>query len=166
MNTQQLIHRLKLKPLYEEGGFYTQTYISGEKIAKDALPDRYGDDRPLSTAIYYLLTSDTKSHMHRLLSDEIFHFYLGAPVQMLLLYPSGNSNIIFLGQEIMSGQRVQTLVPGGVWQGCSLVEGGEFALMGTTVAPGFEFEDFELGKRDDLLRMFPQHKDMIEMLTD
>lgn len=103
--------------------------------------------------------------MHRLLSDEVFHFYLGDPVMMLLLYPNGSSNIVFLGNNILAGQRIQMTIPNGVWQGCSLVEGGEFALMGTTVSPAFEFEDFETGKRKELIEQFPQHKGIIESLT-
>lgn len=165
MTAEQIIKRLNLEPLEHEGGFYYQTYISKDLIPAKSLPERYKGDKPYSTAIYYLLTPETKSVLHRLPSDEVYHFYLGDPVQMLLLYPNGNSNIIFLGQDIMSGQRVQVTVPSAVWQGSYLIEGGSFALMGTTVSPGFEFPDFEAGDRDELKRIYPQHSELIEMLT-
>ncbi|MGI9533513.1 MAG: cupin domain-containing protein [Thermodesulfobacteriota bacterium] len=165
MTAEQLIARLRLKPLDIEGGYYFETFRSGDTVASEYLPERYKSDRCLSTAIYYLLTVDTKSRMHRILSDEIFHFYIGDPVQMLQLNPNGSSNIFYLGNEILSGQRPQVVVPGGVWQGSQLVEGGEFALMGTTVAPGFEFDEFEHGDRAELTEMFPQHKELIEELT-
>jgi len=165
MTAEQLIARLGLKPLEMEGGYYFETFRSGDRISSECLPERYSSDRCLSTAIYYLLTSETKSSMHRIFSDEIFHFYIGDPVQMLHLNPNGSSNIFYLGKDIMSGQRPQIAVPAGVWQGSSLVEGGEFALMGTTVAPGFEFEEYEHGNRTELIEMFPQHKGLIEDLT-
>ena len=165
MNAKQLIAKLKLKPLEIEGGYFFETFRSGEKISKDCLPERYAADRCFSTAIYYLLTPDTKSKMHRIFSDEIFHFYLGDPVQMLQLKPNGSSNIFYLGKDIMGGQRLQVVVPAGVWQGCQLVEGGEYALMGTTVAPGFEFEDYEHGSREELAGLFPQYKGIIDELT-
>ena len=165
MNAEQIIERLRLKPLKIEGGYFYETFRSGDIINADCLPERYSSGRCLATAIYYLLTTDTISKMHRILSDEIFHFYLGDPVQMLQLNPNGSSNVVFMGTDIMFGQRPQVVVPGGVWQGCKLVEGGKFALMGTTVAPGFEFEEFEHGSRDELTEMFPQHKDLIDELT-
>ncbi len=165
LTPELLISQLKLKPLDIEGGFYYETYRSDELVKKEGLPERYDKDKKLSTAIYFLLTSEHRAILHKVLSDEIFHFYLGDPVQMLLLYPNGNSNIIFLGNNILAGQRIQMTVPNGVWQGCSLVEGGDFALMGTTVSPAFDFEDFEPGDRGELIQLFPQHKDLIELLT-
>lgn len=165
MKAVQLIERLGLKPLEIEGGYYFETFRSEEKVKASYLPNRYDNDRCLSTAIYYLLTPETKSNIHRVRSDEIFHFYLGDPVQMIHLNPNGSSNILFLGNNIASGQRPQVVVPSGVWQGSKLVEGGEFALMGTTVAPGFEPEDYEQGIRNELTEMFPQHKKIIDSLT-
>jgi len=165
LTPELLISQLKLKPLDIEGGFYYETYRSDEIVSKGSLPERYDNDKHISTAIYFLLTSKDTGILHKVLSDEIFHFYLGDPVQMLLLYPNGNSNIIFLGNNILAGQRIQMTVPNGVWQGCSLVEGGEFALMGTTVSPGFDFKDFEAGSRNELVQSYPRHKDFIELLT-
>lgn len=165
LTSDQLISHLNLKPLKIEGGYYYESYRSDEFIKKEGLPERYTKDKQFGTAIYFLLTSDQKGIMHKVLSDELFHFYLGDPVQMLLLYPNGNSNIVFLGNNILAGQRIQMTVPGGVWQGTRLVDGGEFALMGTTVSPAFDFEDFEAGNRKDLIQQFPQHKELIEFLT-
>ena len=166
LTPEQIISHLNLKPLHIEGGYYTETYRSDELIKQEGLPERYTKDKHFSTAIYFLLTSEQKGIMHKLLSDEIFHFYLGDPVRMLLLYPNGSSNIIFLGNNVLAGQRIQMTVPSGVWQGSSIVEGGEFALMGTTVSPAFDFEDFIPGKRKELIEIFPQHKELIELLTD
>ena len=153
LTPEHLISHLHLKPLDIEGGLYYETYRSDEMLLKDGLPERYGKDKHISTAIYFLLTSNDKAVLHKLISDEIFHFYIGDPVQMLLLYPNGNSNIVFLGNNILAGQRLQMTIPSGVWQGCSLVDGGEFALMGTTVAPAFDFEDFVPGNRDELVQL-------------
>ena len=165
MTAELLIARLGLRPLPIEGGYYFETFRSGDVVSSKCLPERYKTDRCLSTAIYYLLTSETKSKMHRIFSDEIFHFYLGDPVQMLQLNPNGSSNIFYIGTDIMSGQRPQVAVPAGIWQGSRLVDSGEFALMGTTVAPGFEFDEYVHGDRSELAEMWPQHKALIEDLT-
>ena len=103
--------------------------------------------------------------MHRVRSDEIYHFYLGDPVTMLQLYPDGTSEVIILGRQIFSGQQVQVTVPKNSWQGSFVSEGGEFALLGATVAPGFEFTDFELGQRGELLKQYPNKRDLIVKLT-
>lgn len=165
MTADQIIKRLNLKPLPVEGGLYYETYVSNEKIKAEHLPDRYKNDKSFSTAIYYMHTPETRSLMHRLPSDEVYHFYLGDPVQMLLLYPNGNASIIYLGQDIMSGQRLQFLVPAGVWQGSFLLEGGRFALMGVTVSPGFDFSDYEAGNRDELKKRYPRYSGLIDKLT-
>jgi len=174
---EEIIRFLGMKPLPGEGGFYVETYRSGEKIALDALPQRYTARKSLSTAILYLLapcflakarrglTPDTFSALHRLASDEIFHFYLGDAVTMLQLGPDGSSEIITLGHDILNGQRIQVTVPQGVWQGCFLNQGGRFALMGTTVAPGFDFADYEAAGRKELLQQYPAHRDLIIRLT-
>lgn len=160
-----LIARLGLAPHPREGGWFVETYRSDERIARDVLPERYGADRALGTAIYYLLTPATFSEMHRLASDEIFHFYLGDPVEMLLLRPDGSGEAILLGPDLAAGMRPQVAVPRGVWQGARLREGGRFALLGTTVAPGFEYADYETGARADLLAAHPAHAPRIVALT-
>lgn len=154
-----------MKPLAGEGGFYTETYRCGERIAEAHLPAGYAGPRSFGSAILYLLTPDTFSRLHRLKSDEVFHFYLGDPVTTVQLHPDGSDEVITLGQDILSGQRVQVTVLGGSWQGCFLNAGGEFALMGTTVVPGFEFADFEAANREELLEQYPAQKELIVRLT-
>lgn len=148
LRPSDLISLLHLQPLPLEGGYYRETYRSEH-----------------GTAIYYLLTPETCSALHRLPQDEIFHFYLGDPVTMLQLHPDGSSQVITVGPEIDKGQQVQVVVPAGVWQGSFLREGGQCALMGTTVAPPFEFSQYEAGDRDALLRQYPSQKDLIARLT-
>lgn len=165
LTAEQIIEMFNMKPLRPEGGFYVETYRADESIAKAVLPERYGANKSFSTAIYYLLTPDTQSSLHRLPTDEIFHFYLGGPVKMLQLYPDGMAKIVSLGHNIVAGQQVQAIVPRGVWQGSLLMEGGQFALMGVTVAPGFNFFDYEYADRQSLTTQFPEHKELITRLA-
>lgn len=155
---------LHLQP-HPEGGCYTQTYKSSIFIPSEALSTSYDGLRSASTAIYYLLEAGTFSEMHRLRSDEIFHFYLGDPVEMLQLCPDGSSRTVQLGNDLMSGQRPQVVVPKGVWQGSQLIQGGRFALLGCTVAPGFEFADYEAGKREQLIAQYSGRRELITALT-
>lgn len=165
MLAKEIIKILGLQPLAKEGGFYRETYRSVEKISKESLPARYTISKPFGTAIYYLLTPDTCSVLHRLPTAEIFHFYLGDPVIMLQLHPDRRSEVIILGPEIDKDEQVQVIVPEGIWQGAVLKEGGKFALMGTTMAPGFDFSDYEAGKRASLVQSYPERKDLIFRLT-
>jgi predicted cupin superfamily sugar epimerase len=112
-----------------------------------------------------LLTPDTFSALHRLRGEEVFHFYLGDPMEMLQLAPDGSGRLVLLGTDLLSGQQPQTVVPAGVWQGSRLRPGGAFALLGTTMAPGFDFADFEAGKREQLQTQYPNFADLIERLT-
>lgn len=148
-----------------EGGYFSETYRSAETIPVSALPARYSSDKPFSTAMYFLLTPDTCSRLHRLPTDEIYHFYLGDPVELLQLYPDGSGHVTVLGQELERGMRLQHLAAKGIWQGSRLSSGGRFALLGTTVAPGFAHCDFEKGDREALLRDYPDFRDMIDALT-
>ncbi|MDH3889826.1 MAG: cupin domain-containing protein [candidate division Zixibacteria bacterium] len=165
LTADKIIELLNLKPLPLEGGFYRETYRSDDIINHAALPERFPDNRSLSTAIYYLLTPETFSAMHRLPADEMFHFYLGDPVTMLQLHPNGSSGVLALGRNLATGQSLQALVPHGAWQGARLVEGGRYALLGTTVAPGFEFDDYEAGHREQLIRQYPDRSELITLLT-
>jgi predicted cupin superfamily sugar epimerase len=130
-----------------------------------SLPDVYRGDRTYSTAIYFLLTPDTFSAMHRIPTDEIFHFYAGDPVTLFRLNADGRAETMILGSDLAAGERPVCIVPGGVWQGSRLVAGGRWGLLGTTVAPGFEFDDLEMGTRADLLARFPQHADTLARFT-
>ncbi len=161
MDAGDVIRMLGLEPHAGEGGYYRETYRSGGSIPTSALPDGYRGERTFGTAIYYLITPESFSTLHRVRGDELFHFYLGDPVDMLRLYPDGSSGELILGSDIASGQILQCTVPGGVWQGLRLSDGGRFALLGTTMAPGFEYEDFELGDRERLVKEYPVFRDRI-----
>ncbi len=164
---EEIIRILKLKPLPGEGGMYAESYRSAESILPEGLPARYSASRSMGTAIYFLLTDerDSFSALHILKTDEIYHFYLGDPVEMLLLLPGGKSRNVILGQDLVGGEVVQFCVPAGAWQGSSLKAGGRFALMGTTMAPGFDPSDFPLGVRADLLLGWPHEAERIRRLT-
>jgi len=165
LTADKIIALLNLKPHPEEGGYFVETYRSSETISEKALPSRYKGVRSFGTAIYYLLTPETFSTMHRLQSDEIFHFYLGAPVEMLQLWPDGSGRILILGTDIMNGMKPQVVIPKGVWQGARLFKDGKFALLGTTVSPGFDFSDYEFGHRDELVKSYPKFRELIIALT-
>lgn len=154
LSAEYIIDYFGMKPLPEEGGFYVETYRAEEKIAAQHLPPRYAGPRNFSTAILYLLTYDTYSRLHKVKSDEIFHFYLGDPIQMIQLHPDGTHKIIHLGIDITKGQHPQVIVPKGTWQGARLKKNGKFALLGCTVAPGFEFADYQPADREKLLALY------------
>ena len=161
----QIIERLKLVPLTIEGGHFRETYRSELSVPSGALPNDYSGDRNVSTAIYYLLTPDTFSAIHIIKSDEIFHFYAGDPVEMLQLWPDGAARVVIISNDLAGGHEPQLVVPAGIWQGCRLVRGGVWALMGCTVAPGFDYADFALADRAALVALHPAHAEMIEALT-
>ncbi len=157
---EALIDHFEMTVLPTEGGIFRQTYR-----AEQTLPG----GKPMSTAILYLLTAeaDSFSAMHRLPTDEIFHFYRGGAVEMLLLYPDGAARTVRLGADVLNGEQVQFVVPAGVWQGCRLADdaGADYALLGTTMAPGFTPEDYEGGERDALTAAYPSVAEAIERLT-
>ena len=164
MNIEKILKKLNLTPHPNEGGFFAETYRSEENILKKNLPDRYNSERSYSTAIYYLLTSTTFSEIHRLKSDEIFHFYLGDPVEMINFFPDGKVKKIILGQDIFNDMELQVIVPKMVWQGAKLIDGGNFALLGTTVSPGFDYNDYETGNKENLFKLYPDYKNYIAKL--
>lgn len=161
LSAQALIDALHLQPHPKEGGYFRETYRSAETFTPGA---RYAGLRSHSTAIYYLLTPTTFSALHRLHSDEIFHFYLGGKVRMLQLWPDGRTVTHVLGSNLEEGEVVQLMVPRGVWQG-SYLESGDFALLGCTVAPGFDFADYQHGDREQLRAAYPREAALIERLT-
>ena len=167
VTAERLIEHFGLKPLSVEGGYFKQTYCAAETVKKEALPGRYGSEKFFGTAIYYLLSADADSFsaLHRLPTDEIHHFYLGDPVEMLLLEPDGESRRVILGPDVLAGQHVQLVVPRDVWQGARLVAGGRFALLGATMAPGYDDADYESGDRSELCRLYPEHAALIRSLT-
>ena len=151
---------------HPEGGWFKEVYRSTEEIAKEHLPDRYTGTRHHSTSIYFLLTSDTFSAFHRIKSDELWHFYDGFPVTIYMIDDDGNYSEITLGRDIESGEVLQCVIPHGVWFGAKVNSHDSFCLVGCTVAPGFHFDDFELGEREELLKKFPEHKEIIKKLTN
>jgi uncharacterized protein len=164
LTIEQIKSLLKLEPLPNEGGFYAETYRSSQVMPKECLPAGYSGGRSMATEIYFLLTAESFSAMHRLRGDETYHFYLGDPVEMLQLKPDGSGEAILLGPRIESGMRVQHTVPGGCWQGSRVAPGGKFALLGTTMAPGFDPADFELGNREKLSAAYPPYAALIALL--
>jgi uncharacterized protein len=166
LTAEQVIELLRLEPLPIEGGYYRVTYLADETLDAATLPERYGGPRATGGAIYYLLHGDAFSALHRLLTDEVYHFYLGQPVEMLLLYPDGHDEVVRLGTDLAAGERVQMVVPRGVWQGSHLANGCDgFALLGTTMAPAYDQADFQLGDRAALIAAYPQRAELIRALT-
>lgn len=137
----EIIRILGLESHPQEGGHFLETYRSSGELDAGA---PFTGSRSWSTAIYYLLTAGTFSAMHRLPGDEIFHFYLGDPVEMLELFPTGEGKLTLLGPDLPT-MKVQHVVAGGTWQGTRLVAGGTWALLGTTMSPGFSYDDYEHG---------------------
>jgi len=146
VDAQGIIETLGLVPLEPEGGYFLETWRATERTP---------GGRALGTAIYYLLTPRTCSTMHRLPGDELFHFYLGDPVEILTLHPDGGGALHVLGTDLGNGDRPQLRVAGGVWQGARLVPGGRVALMGTTCAPGFDYADCEFSRAEPLVARWP-----------
>jgi hypothetical protein len=159
MTAQEIKNLLRLDPHPIEGGFYRRTYTSPEAV------DLPRGVRAQSTAIYYLLETGTFSELHVLESDEIFHFYLGDPVEMLQLHPDGRSVVLTLGPELAAGQQVQIVVPAGVWQGTRLLGDGKVALLGCTVTPGFDFADYRNATYAELAAKWPEQSERIRFLT-
>jgi hypothetical protein len=159
MTADEIKSLLNLLPHPIEGGFFRRTYTSPGTVE---LPRGL---RAQGTAIYYLLEPSTFSEMHVLNSDEIFHFYLGDPVEMLQLYPDGSSAVLTLGPDLGAGQHVQLVVPAGVWQGTRLLRDGKVALLGCTVTPGFDFADYKNAKYAELAGRWPSQAERIRALT-
>lgn len=156
---------LNLTSLPREGGYFVETYRSPISIQAEARSGSTQGSRSLATAIYYMLTPETFSAMHRLSADEIYHFYWGDPVELLLLDHDGPGRVLVLGPDLLHGMHPQAIVPSGTWQGSRLAPGGRFALLGTTMAPGFDEKDFLLGSRSMLLQAYPKFRDLLTALT-
>lgn len=169
MTADELKRLLHLEPHPREGGWFRQTWKAEETLPAGALPARYAAGRTAGraagTAIYYLLEPNSFSEMHRLQSDEVFHFYFGDPVEMLQLFPDGSGRRVLIGSNVAAGESPQVVVPQGVWQGSRLVPGGRLALLGCTVSPGFEYEDYDLGRREELIQNWRDWRDLITDLT-
>lgn len=148
---EEIVEILGLTPLGQEGGMFLKNY-GGSRDARGC---------EIYSSIYYLLTRNSFSHMHMLKTDEIYHFYMGDSVELLLLYPDGRSEIKILGNDLAGGERPQILAPAGVWQGSRLVKGGEYSLLGTTMAPAYLEEEYIHGDCETLCRLYPDVSEKI-----
>ena len=165
MDAQTVIRTLGLAA-HPEGGYFRETYRSAESVAPDALPGRYAGARSFSTSIYFLLTGDQRSAFHRLQSDELWHYHLGDAVTVHLLHDDGRHETIVVGPDLAAGERPLAVIPAGVWFGAKVNRTDGYVLLGCTVAPGFDFADFELARRDPLTAAFPHHAELIRNFTD
>jgi len=161
---QEYISKLQLKP-HPEGGYYKEIYRAGDLILHDQLPKRYKSSRNFATSIYFLLEGKQVSNFHRLKSDEQWHFYDGSSVIVYIINEQGILDKIRLGRNINKGESFQIVIKHNSWFAAELSDKTSFALIGCTVAPGFDFDDFELGKRNELTKIFPQFKELIEKLN-
>ncbi len=164
LNATQLITQYELQA-HPEGGFYLQTYCSKEVIAVTALPARFSGDRYFSTAIYFLLEGKQFSAFHRIKSDEIWHFYTGIALHIYVLHPDGKGELLKLGNDPVNGYSFQQIVPAGCWFASKPINENGFSFAGCTVAPGFDFTDFEMGETEQLLRQYPHHEEWIRLLS-
>ena len=165
MTGEDVKRLLQLTPLELEGGFFRETYRSRWQVAAEYLPEGTRGPRFIGTAIYYLITPESFSTLHRLPGTEVFHFYMGDPVVMLQLHPDGMSRTVTLGTDLVRGQEPQVVVRGNVWQGCKLAPGGRWALLGTTMSPGFDYDDYTTGVRDELIAQYPDAAELIREYT-
>jgi predicted cupin superfamily sugar epimerase len=164
MSAAAWIERLGLEP-HPEGGWFAETYRSPGEIGEASLGEGFDGPRPYSTAIYFLLDGAGFSALHRLRADEVWHHYDGAGVTLHLLEDDGTLRVLALDRRGAGEARPQVTVPAGVWFGAAVDDPESYALVGCTMSPGFDFRDFELGRREDLVRRFPEHRDVIERLT-
>lgn len=160
---EYFIRHLRLEP-HPEGGFYKETYRSAETFDRNGLPERFDGDRNFSTSIYFLLRSTDKSMLHRIKSDELWHYHAGSSLTIYMLNGNGLTTAV-LGTDFVKGESLQVVVPAGAWFGAMVNEKQSFVLSGCTVAPGFDFRDFELAKRSSLVKLFPDHEQIIKTLT-
>jgi predicted cupin superfamily sugar epimerase len=157
----EIIARLALAP-HPERGYFAETYRASVTVVAPSHPAA----RAAGTAIYFLVTSDgPATYLHRLLSDEVFHLYEGGPLDILRLAPDGRADVAHLGLDLAAGERPQIVIPAGTWFGTELRPGASHCLVGCTVAPGFEFADFELAEGPELAARFPSFADRIARLS-
>lgn len=163
-NAEFYINKLKLTP-HPEGGYFHEIYRSEEKIKSGILPDRYSGERSYSTSIYFLLKGEQKSHLHKLKSDEIWHFYKGSSVRLYIINKYGKLSEIILGENLEKGETFQYVIKKDQWFCANITDKKSFALVGCTVSPGFDFSDFEIGKRNILTQLFPEHTKLVTDFT-
>lgn len=162
-DTAELVRRLQLLR-HPEGGWYRETYRSADTLPAAALPQRFSGERAISTAIYFLLERGGISALHRIKSDEVWHFYAGVPLTIHVITAQGEYLRLHLGRNLAGGESFQAVVPAGCWFGAEAAADG-YSLVGCTVAPGFDFADFEMGEQQELVRRYPRHAALIRRLT-
>lgn len=160
----ELIQKLDLRP-HPEGGYFKETYRSEEQISHSELGDNYSGKRNVSTCIYFLLTSNMFSAFHKINQDEIWHFYEGSPIELHTISDDGHHTKYLIGGDFSSGQTPQLVIRGGNYFAAKIIEEEVYALVGCTVAPGFDFDDFDLPSRKELISKFPEHKELIKNFT-
>jgi hypothetical protein len=163
LTVTEWIEQYQLQP-HPEGGWYKETYKSSETIAAGALPERFTGSRSFSTAIYFLLEQGNFSAFHRIKSDECWHFYAGDPLEVFVLHQDGKLEVITLGSDIVNEQLFQYVVPANCWFASRPAKESTYCFVGCTVAPGFDFADFEMAKANELSALHPQHADVIKEL--
>ncbi len=167
VEVDEIIELLGLRPHPREGGYYRETYRSAVPFVSAEGPVTPPGIRSSATDIYYLLRAGSKSLLHRIKSDELWHFYLGGPITIVELHPDGTVDEVVLGSSLRSGQRLKHVVRAGTWFGAYTEHDTGFALVGcTVVAPGFDFHDFEVGDRHQLSALYPQASTLVEKLTE
>ena len=164
MKANEYISALKLKA-HPEGGYYREVYRSYETIEKECLASRYSGSRSASTSIYFMLTKNEISHFHRITSDEIWHHYDGGCIHIYVINNQGKLEVRKIGKNLNKGESLQVVIENGQWFAARVEEGREFGLVGCTVAPGFDFADFELAEKQDLITAFPNHETIISEFT-
>jgi predicted cupin superfamily sugar epimerase len=164
MTAEQLVKELSLIP-HPEGGFYKETYRSPIKIDSRCLPKNFRGDRNMATGIYFLLEKGNFSAFHKIKSDETWHFYYGDTLEVIEINDAGKLIITSVGSNLTEGATFQYTVKANHWFGSRVKNNGKMSLVGCTVYPGFDFNDFEMGKRDELIELFPQHAEIIKELT-
>lgn len=161
-NYQEWVEQLDLLP-HPEGGFYKETYRSTSKLSTNA--EEFPEGRSHSTGIYFLLHDDNFSAFHRIKSDEMWHFYTGTAIEVVILHNNGVLEILDVGNNPENGEVFQAVVPANTWFASRVKQAASYALVGCTVAPGFDFQDFEMAERHQLITQFPQHEQIILQLT-
>lgn len=163
---QEIMERFQLAPLTGEGGLFRRTYLSGDVLGREAFSGRYPEEKHAGSAIVYMVTPNCYSRLHRLPTDEVYHFYLGDPVQLLLIPPEGEPFTVTLGQDVLAGMEVQFTVKAGWWQGSCLLPGSQWALLGTTMAPAYSDSDYEDADPEALCAQYPAWETSIRYLTE
>jgi predicted cupin superfamily sugar epimerase len=163
MTPESLVQRYRMER-HPEGGYFTETYRSTERVEKSALPERFGGTRHVSTAIYFLLVGEEFSSFHRIKADELWHFYTGDALDVHMISPEGVYSVATVGPDPQKGHSFQHVVPAGYWFASRCTTSTGFSFVGCTVAPGFDFDDFELAKADELVAKFPAHDNIIRSM--